>query len=32
MSKIRRIACNKWFITAASMLALVEASGAPKKW
>ena len=31
MSKIRRIACNKWFLASASLLALIEASGAPQK-
>ena len=32
MSKISRIARNKWFLTAASLLALIEASGAPQKF
>ena len=32
MSKIRRIACNRWFVAGASLLALIETSGASKRW
>jgi hypothetical protein len=32
MSKIRSIARNKWFLTSATFLALVEVVAAPGKW
>ena len=32
MSKIRRIARNKWFLSSATFLALVEVVGAGGKW
>jgi hypothetical protein len=32
MSKIRSIAYNKWFLTSATFLALVEVVGATGKW
>jgi hypothetical protein len=32
MSKIRRIARNKWFLTSATMLTLLEVVGAGGKW
>jgi hypothetical protein len=32
MSKIRNIARNKWFLTSATFLALIEVVGAGGKW
>jgi hypothetical protein len=32
MSKIRRIARNKWFLSSATVLALIEVVGAGGKW
>ena len=32
MSKIRRIAYNKWFLTSATIVAMLETTGATRKW
>lgn len=32
MSKIRRIAYNKWFLTSATLLMVLETTGAGRKW
>ena len=32
MKKIRRIASNKWFLSSATVLALIEVVGAGGKW
>lgn len=32
MQFIRRVARNKWLLSAASFLALLEATGAGRKW
>jgi hypothetical protein len=32
MQKVRQIARNKWFLSSATLLALVEVVAAPGKW
>ena len=32
MQKVRQIARNKWFLSSATLLALVEVVSAPGKW